>query len=626
MLSALEKRILGGIGIVLAFLIVTSGLGLYSLRYITNTYEELGLNSRLVDLTQGISLRISNARQREKEMMATRKQESFQKFLDAVAGGQKLLKDYAALRQTAGGDIAAMDQAAVTKMIGEYTENVKALAKDYETKGHKDTGLEGEFRKAVHNLEDVFKSLKDMEMELNLLTMRRHEKDYLLRGETQYVEKVAAQVDLLKTKASSKYRGAEAENIMTLLDVYLNTFNKSVALDTSIKTNKENIEKSAAQLDAFLSKSADKASQDIAAHSIAVQNTIYGWQTFMALVTLAGIILSVVFGKKISHSIAKAVEKNVTRLAIDYEQLATASAEISSASQTLSDMVSRQAATLEETSTAVEEISITTKKSADNATEAKSMTRHALDEANNGAESIRAMINAVKQIAGSASGAGDRAMDGAGNMDRMKSAMTEINKSSEEIVNIINVIKDIADQTNLLALNAAIEAASAGEHGKGFAVVAEEVRSLARRSADAAKNSEALIKTSIESAKNGMEIANNAAETFRNITQAIETTTRNVESGNSLAESAEKSVDMIITRVREIVAIIDGMSESFSEQAVGLGQVSSAMLHLDEVTQRSAASAEEYATEGIQLQSQSESLRSVVGELSLLIDGHKLAA
>jgi len=180
------------------------------------------------------------------------------------------------------------------------------------------------------------------------------------------------------------------------------------------------------------------------------------------------------------------------------EQVASASNQVSSASQSLAEGATEQAASLEETSSSLEEMASMTKQNADNAQQANTLAGEAQKAAN----------------------------DGNGAMQRMNDAINEIQKSSDETAKIIKVIDEIAFQTNLLALalNAAVEAARAGEAGKGFAVVAEEVRNLAMRSAEAAKNTTALIEESTKNAKNGVDIASEVSKKLEDIVQSISKT------------------------------------------------------------------------------------------------------
>jgi methyl-accepting chemotaxis protein len=243
------------------------------------------------------------------------------------------------------------------------------------------------------------------------------------------------------------------------------------------------------------------------------------------------------------------------------DQVSTAATQVSAASQSLAEGATEQAASLEETSSALEEMSAMTKQNADNAQQANTLSTEAKNTASKGTTS----------------------------MDRMNSAIQEIQKSSDETAKIIKVIDEIAFQTNLLALNAAVEAARAGEAGKGFAVVAEEVRNLAMRSAEAAKNTANMIEESVKNSKNGVDIASEVGKVLEEIVQGIDKTS------NLVSEIAAAS----------------------AEQAQGIDQVNTSVTQMDKVTQQNAANAEESASASEEMSSQAESLKEMLSKFTL---------
>lgn len=262
---------------------------------------------------------------------------------------------------------------------------------------------------------------------------------------------------------------------------------------------------------------------------------------------------------KLKNALNHAVENlddTLTHVATGADHVAAASAQISSGSQSLSEVSSQQASSLEEVSSSLQEMASMAKQNAANALEARSLSDGARSTSVKGVESMKRLSEAIKKI----------------------------KASSDATAKIIKTIDEIAFQTNLLALNAAVEAARAGDAGKGFAVVAEEVRNLAMRSADAAKNTATMIEESVHNAEGGVAI--------------------NQEVLKNLAE-----INGQVNKVSEVMAEIAAASE---QQTQGVEQVSGASEKMNLVTQQIAANAEESASSAEELLSQAEGMKASV--------------
>jgi methyl-accepting chemotaxis protein len=238
------------------------------------------------------------------------------------------------------------------------------------------------------------------------------------------------------------------------------------------------------------------------------------------------------------------------------DTIATASAEIASGNLDLSSRTEQQASALEETASSLEELTSTVKQNADNARQANALAISASDIAIKGGSAVSQVITTMRAI----------------------------NDSSKRIADIISVIDGIAFQTNILALNAAVEAARAGEQGRGFAVVATEVRSLAQRSAAAAKEIKLLIDDSVA----------------------------NVDNGTKLVDAAGQTMGEIVGSVKRVTDIIGEITSASREQTAGIEQINEAVAQMDEVTQQNAALVEQAAAAAQSLQEQAASLSEVV--------------
>ena len=243
------------------------------------------------------------------------------------------------------------------------------------------------------------------------------------------------------------------------------------------------------------------------------------------------------------------------------DAVSTASAEIAQGNHDLSARTESQASALEETAASMEELSSTVKQNADNAQQANQLAQQASHVATQGGGAVLEVV----------------------------STMRGISDSSKKIADIISVIDGIAFQTNILALNAAVEAARAGEQGRGFAVVASEVRSLAGRSAEAAKEIKTLINDSVE----------------------------RIERGSTLADQAGATMDGVVQSIKRVTDIMGEISSASKEQSSGVSQVGEAVTQMDQATQQNAALVEEMAAAASSMRSQANDLVQAVSVFKL---------
>ena len=289
-----------------------------------------------------------------------------------------------------------------------------------------------------------------------------------------------------------------------------------------------------------------------------------GWAT--AVAWLSGLIVAGLIIRNTNDSLRGTTD----RLGASASHVTAAAEQVAMASQHMAEGANEQAASLEESSASLEELASMTRRNADHAQQANELTRRA-----------RADVD-----------------EGSGEMARMSDAMHAIKESADEVGKIIQTIDEIAFQTNILALNAAVEAARAGEAGMGFAVVAGEVRTLAQRSAEAARETASKIESSLTKTALGV----------------------------ALSDKFQKRLESIVEKIRSIDQLVAEVAIASREQTQGIGQVNTAVSEMDRVTQSASATAQQTASAAAELNAQAAALDEEVKRLLMLVDGRRSKA
>jgi hypothetical protein len=299
----------------------------------------------------------------------------------------------------------------------------------------------------------------------------------------------------------------------------------------------------------------------------AEQNSAYVRSLWTAAILSLLTIGCVVFVFVMTRGLNLHLRHAVTKLSESANQVMAASSQVSSSSQHLAEGASQEAAALEETSSSSNEVGSMSRQNAQSSREAAQVTA------------------AVNQQVGEANES----------LGRLSEGMKAINGSSQKIAKIMNLIDEIAFQTNILALNAAVEAARAGQAGLGFAVVADEVRNLAQRCTAAARDTSVLIEEALASARGGTEELNEVSRVFASITTGTGSVTR----------------------------LVTGIRDASDEQFRGIEEITKALSQMEQITQTTAASAEQSASASEEMRGQATTMRDVVEELRAVVDGAK---
>jgi methyl-accepting chemotaxis protein len=381
---------------------------------------------------------------------------------------------------------------------------------------------------------------------------------------------IAAQVNWLKSSETDSAGKQQLEKLKSAVEAYGVAVTKFLA--GAVESEAMAKDREAVSLE--LSNAAKRATIEGFTHTLDIANSSSASVSASLYIMLIGLIVSLLLGGGMAVALTRGIvgplQSLIASLSSGSGLIRSASERVASGSQSLSSGASEQASSLEETAASLEQLASMTKQNRDNAKLADTMatdTRNAVDHSRDAMERLGKTISLIKD-------------------------------SSDKTAKIIKTIDEIAFQTNLLALNAAVEAARAGDAGKGFAVVAEEVRSLAHRSAEAAKTTAALIEEAQKNAGDGVSVSGEVA----------------------------KILARIVESTQKLTQLIGEVASASDEQTRGLEQIGQAMNHMDGLTQSNSASADESASASDELFAQSRELEEMVASLAGLVWGRTQAS
>ena len=617
-----------GFGVILILLTVVGLTGIYELDEVISGYQEdVKVQWDLMEDADMMVTDILQVRRSEKDFLMRKDlkyQDRVNKFLDSAVERAERLKTN------------ATNPAVIQKVkdmqgyLADYRSGFKKFVDAQVDMGlDEKSGVYGSFRIAAHNVEQVLKDNNFNAGEVLYLTIRRHEKDYMLRSDVKYMERADAAIEQLQALVNgSDLDLSKKEQVFAQLDRYEKDFDTLVAKDLEIKALLANIKKSADVTIVTAEAIEELVSQDLAEQTSLINKSASLAKTVLWGVIGFGIVVGLLFAYFFSRSIFVPMSKAVAMIqdmnagnldqrldmqrsdeigqmavALDHfadnmknEVLAafdalsdgnfTFKAEgvirepLAKANAALSKVVGQMQASSLNVSAGSQAISA----SAEEMSQGASEQAAAAEEASS---SIEEMTANIRQNADNAMQTEKVAIKAANDALEGGVAVNKTVGSMREIANKIVIIEEIARQTNLLALNAAIEAARAGEQGKGFAVVAAEVRKLAERSQIAAGEINELSSGSVET-----------------------------------AEAAGKMLEVMVPNIQKTAELVQEIAAASREQDAGAEQIAKSIQQLDSVIQQNASASEEMASTAEELSGQAEVLSEMVASFVVANGGH----
>nr|WP_321502004.1 methyl-accepting chemotaxis protein [uncultured Dethiosulfovibrio sp.] len=599
--AKLAVKISFGFAIVLLIAIVIGSLGIFNMKNVQKEATELAkMNVPEIDVASRIERRARGAMYEirgygytENETMLTAGKGHLTRLIELFGEGQELLSRYPQGLKNFGESAQTAKRHTETylQLLGETESNVAQMNR---IKASMDDTAGSFVRTASEYLDNMNQKLNDHIAYSDLSA---------IKGRVAKINDVNDVLDLGNEVRIATWRSLADRDVKGIRDALPN-FDKIDSILAALRSNTteqedlrilDQIGQHARQYGTYMSQLAQAFEhQNVLAAkrvetgdfilALAEQEARHGMESTVKIangavsslsnastVLVIGLIVAVIIGILLAFVITLSITKPIGRisqiLSEGASQVASASGQLSEASQQLAEGSSELASSIEETSATLQQSSSMVRQNNENTKQAASLSKQAMESAEGGNRE----------------------------MNQMMVSMGELKKSSDDIAKIIKVIDEIAFQTNILALNAAVEAARAGEAGMGFAVVAEEVRNLAQRSAQAAKDTASIIETNIE------------------LSQA----------GVAVAEKVKTSLEDISTGSRKVSELVDEITAASQEQAQGIEQINKAILQMDQVTQNTASNAEESASASEELNAQAESMNDAVQSLIALINGAK---
>lgn len=495
--------------------------------------------------------------------------------------------------------------------IHEYKIGVDAIINHYKIEGNSKEGIRGELRKHAHELESIFKeSAFSDKLLIHLLTYRRREKDYLLRRDTKYLDKLNK--DISKTKSFlNKNDYQNKDDIIYQIDLYQKSFkdltenySKTIQIKKNFRSNIHQLESINKELIVIFTEHLITLKTELKHEGSLAIKVFIG----ITLVILAFIITINFAAYRFTFDISNSVEK-MKKMAEDF--MATSDL-INESSNNLNTLAGSQASAIQETASSVNEITAMVSKNTENAVSSQEKSSENSKAANEAKKTVNNVIKAMETLS-------DSSIDMTDRFDKTSKELQGVVEIIKKIDQKAKVINDIVFQTKLLSFNASVEAARAGEHGKGFAVVAEEIEHLASMSGNSALDISNILEESIKIVNDLVE------ENSREVIIVVDNNKKRVDHGIETAKDCEDALNKIIHNVEIINTSVLEIAEASKEQDSGVKEISRAINEFNESNLKTVSLAEDSKEHSEEVKANAHNIFDTANILENLLNGKNAA-